>query len=183
MRTLQCSWDFFFLFSFSSYSIILTTVVLASMSLRKGRTTNCCHQCCREPLPAALVAINMPVAPELVEASIWRARLFMLYVYPPSCLLLCYKYISFESLPIVWGVAGSELRYISFGFCSRLMGLVRIMSGYANQPLDTHAHSLLKMVQYNGCFHLLYEPDFVIFSRCAGGSKQAECKQKEQPQS
>ena len=34
MRTLQCSWDFFFLFSFSSYSIIFTTVVLGRLAKR-----------------------------------------------------------------------------------------------------------------------------------------------------
>jgi hypothetical protein len=58
-----------------------------------------------------------------------------------------------------------------------------IMSDYANHPLDAHAQNPLTLVQYNGCFHLLYEQFIVIFSRCTGGRKQAECEQKEQPHS
>ncbi len=48
------------------------------------------------------------------------------------------------------------------------------MSRYTSQPLDTHAPVLLQMVQYNGSFHQLYEPDFVNLRRCREMSNQAE---------
>ncbi len=55
-----------------------------------------------------------------------------------------------------------------------LSPLLRIIDLYANQPLDNHAHHLLKMVQYNGNFPLLYEPDFVIFRHCQNADDRAE---------
>jgi len=48
------------------------------------------------------------------------------------------------------------------------------MALYTNLPLDSHAQHLLQMVQYNGSFHRLYEPDFVNLRRCQNTDYQAE---------
>src|SRR5258708_13066767 len=55
------------------------------------------------------------------------------------------------------------------------------MSNYINQPLDSRAQNLLKMVEYNGHFLTLYKPVFVIFSGCEKTGAGAILEQNNRP--